>query len=115
MIAVKCSMPNMPRFETVNVDPVYSSGFNRRSRARNNVAHHYDLDGRLYDLPLTLETTLPADWSSIEVRQGTRSLPSEVSRDQGSRRVTYQAVPNAEPVSLAPKRMGTPGQGARGR
>ena len=24
--------------------------FNRRSRARNNVAHHYDLDGRLYSL-----------------------------------------------------------------
>ena len=24
--------------------------FNRRGRARNNVAHHYDLDGRLYSL-----------------------------------------------------------------
>ena len=24
--------------------------FNRRSRSRNNVAHHYDLDGRLYSL-----------------------------------------------------------------
>jgi len=23
---------------------------NRRARARRNVAHHYDLDGRLYDL-----------------------------------------------------------------
>ena len=26
------------------------SQFNRRGRARNNVAHHYDLDGRLYSL-----------------------------------------------------------------
>lgn len=89
-----------------------------RASRRGNVIEvtlSHDLDGRLYDLPLTLETTLPADWSSIEVRQGTRSLPSEVSRDQGSRRVIYQAVPNAEPVTLAPTRMGTPSQGASGR
>ena len=34
MTAVKCSMSNMPRFETENVAPVYSSGVSLRSRAR---------------------------------------------------------------------------------
>src|SRR2546428_519572 len=33
--AVNWSMSNMPRFETENVDPVYSSGLSRRLRARN--------------------------------------------------------------------------------
>src|ERR1044071_9815041 len=28
----------------------HAAQFNRRGRARNNVAHHYDLDGRLYSL-----------------------------------------------------------------
>ncbi len=32
--AVNSSISNMPRFETENVAPVYSSGFSRRSRAR---------------------------------------------------------------------------------
>ena len=34
MIAVNWSMPIMPRFETENVEPVYSSGLSLRSRAR---------------------------------------------------------------------------------
>ena len=34
MIAVNWSIPNMPRFETENVAPVYSSGLSLRSRAR---------------------------------------------------------------------------------
>ena len=34
MIAVNWSMPNMPRFEIENVEPVYSSGLSFRSRAR---------------------------------------------------------------------------------
>ena len=34
MIAVNWSMPNMPRLDTENVEPVYSSGLSLRSRAR---------------------------------------------------------------------------------
>ncbi len=34
MIAVNCSIPNMPRFETENVEPVYSLGVSFRARAR---------------------------------------------------------------------------------
>ena len=34
MIAVNWSIPNMPRLETENVEPVYSSGLSFRSRAR---------------------------------------------------------------------------------
>ena len=35
MIAVNSSMSNMPRLETLNVAPVYSSGASRRARARS--------------------------------------------------------------------------------
>lgn len=34
MIAVKLSMPNIPKFEIVNVPPWYSSGLSLPSRAR---------------------------------------------------------------------------------
>ncbi len=61
----------------------------------------HDLDAALYDLPLTLKTDVPAQWSGVEVRQGARVERVEVVRDGGRARVTYQARPNAEPVTLS--------------
>lgn len=61
----------------------------RASRRGNaiEVTLTHDLDGRLYDLPLTLETTLPADWSALGglSRSGkqARNLPSGAQRRAG--------------------------------
>jgi|SRR5579871_262298 len=57
-----------------------------------------DLKELSYDLPLTLRTTVPADWQAVEVRQGERVTRRKVAGSS----VTYQAVPNAETISLAP-------------
>ena len=72
-----------------------------REGERIQVALAHDLDGSLYDLPLTLETEVPAEWTAVEVRQGSRV--QRVDAVGRGRRATarYQAVPNAGTVTLA--------------
>ncbi len=64
-----------------------------------------DLTDVSYDLPLTLKTSVPADWTAAEVRQGSQAQRASVIRDQGTDNkgagyVLYQAAPNAEVVTL---------------
>jgi peptidoglycan/xylan/chitin deacetylase (PgdA/CDA1 family) len=75
----------------------------RTSRKGNvvEVVLRHDLDAALYDLPLTLDTEVPSEWSAVEVRQGSRVERVGVTRDGGRSHVTYQARPNAEPVTLS--------------
>ena len=54
-----------------------------------------------YDLPLTLKTSVPSGWTRVAVRQGARSQTVPVLHEQGRGYVLYQAVPNAEVVTLA--------------
>jgi hypothetical protein len=35
----------------------------------------HDLPVEIYDLPLTLKTTVPSGWPSVEVKQGPREVP----------------------------------------
>jgi peptidoglycan/xylan/chitin deacetylase (PgdA/CDA1 family) len=66
-----------------------------------------DLTDLSYDLPLSLKTHVPEEWSSVEVRQGERTQHVDVIRANDADYVLYQAVPNAELVTLsraAPKR-----------
>jgi hypothetical protein len=65
------------------------------------VTLRHDLKAELYDLPLTLKTTVPAGWPAVEVRQGARIQRVPVTRDGQGSFVLYQAVPNAEPVGLS--------------
>ena len=55
----------------------------------------HSLDARLYNLPLTARTTVPAQWTSAEFRQGnvTRTVP--VQRDGQNAYVIYRIMPNS--------------------
>jgi peptidoglycan/xylan/chitin deacetylase (PgdA/CDA1 family) len=59
-----------------------------------------DLTDASYDLPLTLKTYVPAGWPGVWVRQGSRSQSMEVIGDKIRGYVYYQAVPNAETITL---------------
>jgi hypothetical protein len=53
-----------------------------------------------YDLPLTLKTYVPASWPWVCLRQGNRTQRMEVIGDKMRGYVSYQAVPNAETITL---------------
>ena len=55
----------------------------------------HSLNARLYNLPLTARTTVPAQWTSAEFRQGnvTRIVP--VQREGQNSYVTYRIMPNS--------------------
>jgi len=54
-----------------------------------------------YDLPLTLKTYVPAEWPTVSVRQGSVTKNMQVAKDQAGSYVLYQAIPNAETVTLS--------------
>ena len=60
-----------------------------------------DLTDLSYDLPLTLKTAVPKEWNAVEVRQGERTQHVNVLRTNDRDYVVYQAVPNAERVTLS--------------
>jgi len=60
----------------------------------------HDLEDARYDLPLTLETSVPSDWPAAEVRQGARAWRVEPVRHGSVAAVLYPAAPNAEPIVL---------------
>ncbi|MBZ5591080.1 MAG: polysaccharide deacetylase family protein [Acidobacteriia bacterium] len=61
-----------------------------------------DLKDTSYNLPLTLRTSVPSEWTAVDVHQGPRSQRVAVMRDHNLNYVLYQAEPNAEAVTLAP-------------
>ena len=61
-----------------------------------------DLKDIRYNLPLTLKTHVPANWRSVEVRQGDRVTSVETTEDKTFGCVNYQALPNAETITLTP-------------
>jgi len=71
-----------------------------REGAAISVVVRHDLTGAEYDLPLTLRTEVPAEWTAVDVRQGGRSRQVPVVRDGPAAYARYQAMPNAEDVTL---------------
>lgn len=59
-----------------------------------------DLKDIRYNLPLTLKSYVPANWRSVDVRQGDRVAKLEATGDKMLGSVTYQALPNAETINL---------------
>lgn len=55
----------------------------------------HSLDPKLYDLPLTARTDVPAQWTSVRVRQGRATATVPVQRDASGAYVLYRIVPNA--------------------
>lgn len=66
-----------------------------------SVVLRQSLTDESYDLPLTLKTSVPSGWQRVAVRQGARSQVVPAAHDQARSYVLYQAVPNAEVVTLA--------------
>jgi peptidoglycan/xylan/chitin deacetylase (PgdA/CDA1 family) len=60
-----------------------------------------DLTNLSYDLPLTLKTNVPPEWKAMEIRQGKRTSHVMVNRDGNAGYALYQAVPNAEVITLS--------------
>jgi len=66
-----------------------------------SVVLRHDLADAAYDLPLTLRTDVPPQWTAVEVRQGARSRQVPVLRDGEAAFARYQALANAENVRLS--------------
>jgi peptidoglycan/xylan/chitin deacetylase (PgdA/CDA1 family) len=64
------------------------------------IALKHSLDKNLYGLPLTLKTYVPSGWTRITIKQGERSFIANTSKDEQGSFVLYQAIPNAEDISL---------------
>lgn len=60
----------------------------------------HSLDRELYRMPLTLRTRVPADWKTVEIRQGAEIWTVPVRTDQQGAFVLYDARPNAETIAL---------------
>ena len=67
---------------------------------RIEVTVTHSLDKKLYDLPLTVKTRLPADWKLAHFQQGsdTRWLP--IHHEGDSTFVLYRVAPNGPPAIL---------------
>jgi peptidoglycan/xylan/chitin deacetylase (PgdA/CDA1 family) len=61
----------------------------------------HPLDPKVYDVPLTARTTVPAQWTSAQVTQGPESKKVAVQNDAGGSYVQYRVIPNAGVVRLA--------------
>jgi len=58
-----------------------------------NLTH--SLDPKLYDLPLTARTVIPADWKVVRFRQGKDVRWIPVQREAGKQFVLYRIAPNS--------------------
>jgi peptidoglycan/xylan/chitin deacetylase (PgdA/CDA1 family) len=79
---------------------VHSKLTTTRSGESIAVTLNHSLDPRLYDLPLTARTMIPADWRIVRFDQGgdVRWLP--VYREGDKTWVMYRMAPNGKPATL---------------
>jgi len=61
----------------------------------------HSLDKTLYDLPLTLKTYIPANWTKVTVSQGSTTHTADVGHDAKGRYVLYQVEPNSSNAVLS--------------
>lgn len=62
----------------------------------------HSLDPKLYDLPLTLKTYVPADWKNVTVSQGAATQQVTVQHDDAGVYILYQLKPNTVKALLHP-------------
>jgi peptidoglycan/xylan/chitin deacetylase (PgdA/CDA1 family) len=63
----------------------------------------HGLDRRIYNLPLTLQTVVPAAWKRADLQQGARKTNLIVQRRGEIAFVQYRAVPNSAKIILSKK------------
>jgi hypothetical protein len=81
--------------ERMNAEIVYS-----KNEDQITVQLNHDLDPLLYDLPLTLKTYIPANWNSVECRQGENTQILIPGNDENGYFVQYRAMANMEDIIL---------------
>ncbi len=59
------------------------------------------LDGKVYDVTLTARTTVPAEWTAVQVTQGQNTTKATAQKGAGGSYVQYHVNPNAGVVRLA--------------
>ncbi|BAU54220.1 polysaccharide deacetylase family protein [Mucilaginibacter gotjawali] len=59
------------------------------------------LDKKMYYLPLTLKTYVPAGWKKVNVRQGKRVQSVSTMKDEKGRYLLYQAALDSAPITLS--------------
>jgi peptidoglycan/xylan/chitin deacetylase (PgdA/CDA1 family) len=64
----------------------------------------HGLDQRVYDLPLTLLTEVPAAWKTVDLQQGGMKTELAVQRQGAVAFVRYRALPNAAAIVIARKK-----------
>jgi peptidoglycan/xylan/chitin deacetylase (PgdA/CDA1 family) len=63
----------------------------------------HGLDSRIYDLPLTLKTVVPAGWKTAELQQGATKTSLPVQREGDNAFVQYRALANAAKIVISKK------------
>jgi peptidoglycan/xylan/chitin deacetylase (PgdA/CDA1 family) len=71
-----------------------------RDNGAMTVELRHDLDASLYDLPLTLKTQAPSDWTAVRVTQDGREQRVNAVGTDNEHHILYDAVPNGSPVTL---------------
>lgn len=61
----------------------------------------HSLDKKMYDMPLTLKTYVPAKWKQAQVQQGQHSQQVEIAKDDKGAYIQYQATPNEGAVTVS--------------
>ena len=60
----------------------------------------HSLDSKVYDLPLTARTTVPAAWTSVRVRQGSTTQTVATKKDGDRTFAQYRVAPDGSVVRL---------------
>ncbi|MGZ5135702.1 MAG: polysaccharide deacetylase family protein, partial [Flavitalea sp.] len=71
-----------------------------KQKTRIRITLEHSLNKVMYNLPLTLKTYVDPAWKTVNVIQGTRSVPAQPLRDSKGSYVLYQALPNLQPIEL---------------
>jgi peptidoglycan/xylan/chitin deacetylase (PgdA/CDA1 family) len=72
---------------------------NKDGKIKVSLTH--SLDKSMYDLPLTLKTYVPKNWSKVSVSQGADTKTIYLLHDEKGNYVLYQAVPNGTDTILS--------------
>lgn len=62
----------------------------------------HTLDKTMYNLPLTLKTSVPASWKRVSVKQGSKVQKIDVANNGSGGFILYQLDPNKGPAVLTP-------------
>ena len=72
-----------------------------KQKTRIRITLEHSLNKMMYNLPLTLKTYVDPAWQTVNITQGTISVPAQPLRDSKGSYVLYQALPNLQPIDLS--------------